>query len=58
VGIAQLLSVKNSLFPGNSLQERTDSFLNFYLHDPAFLQKLLATFDPFDFRFYVLTDDE
>ncbi len=58
VGIAQLLSVKNSLFPGNSLQERTDSFLNFYLHDPAFLEKLLATFDPLDFRFYVLTDDE
>jgi bacillithiol biosynthesis cysteine-adding enzyme BshC len=58
VGIAQLLSVKNSLFPGNSLQERTDSFLNFYLHDPAFLEKLLATFDPLDFRFYVLTEDE
>lgn len=58
VGIGQLLGVRNTLFPGNSLQERTDSFLNFYLHDPAFLEKLLATFDPFDFRFYVLTDHE
>ncbi len=58
VGIAKLLSVKHSLFPGNGLQERTDSFLNFYLHDPRFLEKLLATFDPFDFRFYVLTNDE
>ncbi|MBD0254970.1 MAG: bacillithiol biosynthesis cysteine-adding enzyme BshC, partial [Cytophagales bacterium] len=38
VGIAKLLSVKNSLFPGNGLQERTDSFLNFYLHDPLFLE--------------------
>ncbi len=58
VGIAKLLSVKHSLFPGDGLQERTDSFLNFYLHDPRFLEKLLATFDPFDFRFYVLTSDE
>jgi uncharacterized protein YllA (UPF0747 family) len=58
VGIAKLLSVKHNLFPGNGLQERTDNFLNFYLHDPRFLEKLLATFDPFDFRFYVLTSDE
>lgn len=50
----QIESVKESLFPGGSLQERKDNFLNFYLRDPAFIQKLLGTFDAFDYRMYLL----
>ena len=53
----QLTSVKNKLFPNGGLQERTDNFLNFYLNDANFLQKLLAHFNPLDFRFNVLLEE-
>jgi len=49
-GVRQLLAVKNELFPNGSLQERTENFLTFYMNDQKFLQKMLATFDPFDYR--------
>jgi bacillithiol biosynthesis cysteine-adding enzyme BshC len=52
--LQQVGAVKDSLFPNGSLQERTDNFLNFYLQDPKFIQKLIEHFDPFDFRFTVL----
>lgn len=52
--LQQIEAVKDSLFPNGSLQERTDNFLNFYLQDPKFIQKLLLHLDPFDFRFTVL----
>ncbi len=51
----QIASVKNELFPNGSLQERTDNFLNFYQEDPFFIEKLLKSFDPLDFRFNVLS---
>jgi uncharacterized protein YllA (UPF0747 family) len=57
-GINQLLNVKSRLFPNGSLQERTDNFLTFCLNDPHFINKLTEVFDPFDFRFQVLTEDE
>lgn len=50
----QIEAVKESLFPGGSLQERRDNFLNFYLKDPAFIKKLLQSFDAFDYRMYLL----
>ncbi|HKZ36651.1 MAG TPA: bacillithiol biosynthesis cysteine-adding enzyme BshC [Chryseolinea sp.] len=50
----QIEDVKDALFPGGSLQERTDNFLNFYQQDSHFIQKLLDTFDPFDFQFNIL----
>lgn len=52
--LQQVEAVKDALFPNGSLQERTDNFLNFYLQDPTFIQKLIEHFDPFDFRFIVL----
>jgi len=55
--LKQIESVKDALFPNDSLQERTDNFLNFYQSDPAFIQKLLDAFDAFDFRFNVLMND-
>lgn len=50
----QIESVKEALFPGGSLQERKDNFLNFYLNDPEFVKKLLSTFDALDYRMYLL----
>jgi len=55
--LTQLTGVKNKLFPNGGLQERTDNFLNFYLNDSNFLQKLLAHFEPLDFRFNVLLEE-
>jgi bacillithiol biosynthesis cysteine-adding enzyme BshC len=52
--LGQLEAVKDSLFPNGSPQERVDNFLNFYQADPEFIKKLLACFDPFDFRFHIL----
>lgn len=50
----QIQSVKDTLFPSGSLQERRDNFMNFYLSDPQFIQKLLDTFDAFDYQMYLL----
>lgn len=52
--IGQLLTLKEKLFPGGGLQERSDNFLNFYLNDPEFINKLYPAFDPLDFRFNIL----
>jgi len=50
----QIENVKDALFPGGGLQERTDNFLAFYQQDPHFIQKLLDYFDPLDFQFNIL----
>jgi len=52
--LKQVEAVKDALFPNGGLQERTDNFLNFYLQDQKFIEKLITHFDPFDFRFNVL----
>lgn len=53
--LRQIEAVKDILFPNGNLQERTDNFLNFYQRDPEFIQHLLDTLDPFDFRFNILS---
>ncbi len=53
--LRQIEAVKDVLFPSGGLQERTDNFLNFHQPDPGFIGKLLKHFDPFDFRFNVLS---
>lgn len=53
--LRQIAEVKESLFPNGGLQERTDSFLNFYHRDPDFIERLIEHFDPFDFQFNVLS---
>lgn len=50
----QLLDLHNKLFPNGGLQERTDNFLNFYLNDKEFLNKIADLLDPFDFDFNVI----
>jgi bacillithiol synthase len=56
--LRQIDGVKDALFPGGSLQERTDNFMNFYQQDPDFIKKLLTHLDPFDFQLNVLTYHE
>ena len=56
--IEQLQNLRAKLFPNGSLQERVDNFLNFYINDPAFIEKLLQSLDPLDFRFNILTDEK
>jgi bacillithiol biosynthesis cysteine-adding enzyme BshC len=53
--LKQIEAVKDSLFPNQSPQERSDNFLNFYQADPQFIHKLIEKFDPFDFRFHIFT---
>ncbi|NIJ51188.1 bacillithiol biosynthesis cysteine-adding enzyme BshC [Dyadobacter arcticus] len=55
--IDQLLGLKNKLFPNGIAQERYDNLLNFYINDPAFIQKLFSAFDPLDFRYNVLLEE-
>ena len=52
--LRQIEAVKDALFPAGGLQERSDNFLNFFLRDPLFIEKLLDAFDPFDFQFHIL----
>ncbi len=56
--ITQLLTIKEKLFPKGGLQERSDNFLSFYINDTAFIDKLKAMFNPFDYSFYILGEDE
>lgn len=56
--LRQVEAIKDALFPNGSLQERTDNFLNFYLQDSQFIQKVIDHFDPFDFRFNILLDND
>lgn len=51
---AQIVSVKEALFPEGTLQERKTNFLDFYLQDPTFIDKLKKAFHPFSFQFYLL----
>ena len=52
--LAQLHGLKEKLFPGGGLQERSDNFLNFYLNDPEFICKISQHFDPLDFKFNIV----
>jgi bacillithiol biosynthesis cysteine-adding enzyme BshC len=54
----RISTIKESLFPGGSPQERKDNFLNFYLSDPNFIKNCLNAFDPFDFKFHLITAHE
>ena len=53
--LRQISEVKDELFPGGGLQERTDNFLNFFPRDVSFIEHLEEHFDPFDFQFNILT---
>lgn len=50
----QIEAIRDVLFPNGVLQERRENFLNFYLKDPTFVQKLMDAFDPFNYQMYLL----
>nr|WP_299418720.1 bacillithiol biosynthesis cysteine-adding enzyme BshC [uncultured Emticicia sp.] len=52
--VTQLLALKQKLFPDGGLQERKENFLNFYLNDKDFINKLLEAFDPIDYSFNII----
>jgi bacillithiol biosynthesis cysteine-adding enzyme BshC len=56
--VKQLESLKDKLFPGGTLQERKENFLNFQINNPRFLAELLEYLDPFDYRFNILNESD
>ena len=54
--VGQIRKLKQQLFPCNSLQERYDSFIPFYLIDgDDFIERLKQNLDPLDPNFVVLS---
>jgi bacillithiol synthase len=56
--LRQVDDIIDYLFPNGGLQERTDNFLNFYVTNPKFIDGLIGDFDPFDFRFQILSNGQ
>lgn len=53
--LERIVNLQKELFPNGGLQERFSNFSEFYLEQgETFIPRLVATFDPFDFRFLVL----
>ncbi len=58
VSMGQLENLKEKLFPGGGLQERKENILNFYLNNPEIIKQFIELFDPFDYRFNIMIEDE
>ncbi|MBL7781190.1 MAG: bacillithiol biosynthesis BshC, partial [Saprospiraceae bacterium] len=55
VTLNQMRALKEKLFPGNGLQERTDNFLPYLLkYGDAFLEALQENLDPFEAGFVII----
>ena len=48
---------KEKLFPGDSLQERSDNLLSFRTNNPEFIADLLAAFEPLNNQFVILEEE-
>ena len=56
--VSQIRNLYDRLFPGGGLQERYDSFLPYLMRDgDAFVQRLLAAFDPLAMQMHIFTPD-
>ncbi len=56
--LQQIQSLKEKLFPENSLQERHDNFLSYYLrYNERFFSELKSNLDPMDQKFSILIDE-
>ena len=53
---AQLAALKEKLFPAGGLQERSDNVLSISINNPAFVEQLLAAFEPLKLEFAVLEE--
>lgn len=56
--INRISAIKAALFPNGNPQERVDNFLNFFLNDPNFIALCMEAFDPFDYRFHLISTNE
>jgi bacillithiol biosynthesis cysteine-adding enzyme BshC len=57
IELNQIRGIKDKLFPGNGLQERTDNFLSFYLrYGDAFFETLMQELNPLEKGFIVVVD--
>ncbi|BDD03181.1 bacillithiol biosynthesis cysteine-adding enzyme BshC [Aureibacter tunicatorum] len=56
--LKQLENIQDKLFPEGSLQERHDCYLNFTHSNPQLIESLLESFDPFEFKFYIFSENE
>ena len=56
--VNRIYAIKEVLFPDGAPQERKDNFLNFFLNDPKFINLCMESFDPFDYRFHLLSTNE
>jgi uncharacterized protein YllA (UPF0747 family) len=55
--VQQIKSVKEKLFPDNSLQERYDNFMPYYLkYGQEFISALIHNLDPLEQQYTVLTE--
>ena len=56
--LERILSLRISLFPKESLQERVDNFSEYMIHTQGLLiEMLIKHLNPFDFRFVILCYD-
>lgn len=53
---AQLAAIKEKLFPGGGLQERTDNVLNVLINNPAFIDQLVGALEPLALNFAVVEE--
>ena len=54
---SQLTALKDKLFPGGELQERTDNVLSILLNNPDFLRQLVDAFEPLALEFTVVEEE-
>ena len=56
--VTQVKNLKEKLFPGGGLQERTDNFLPYYCQDPEhFISEIISHSNPFEKKFIVLVEE-
>jgi bacillithiol biosynthesis cysteine-adding enzyme BshC len=53
--LRQVEKVKEKLFPGNKLQERSDNVFSFLANDPEYIDRIKTYIQPFDFSFKIVT---
>lgn len=54
--IRQREAVQSYCYPGGSPQERVENFMRFFLNDSTFVEKLYPAFDPLNFDFIILKE--
>ncbi|HEX8329170.1 MAG TPA: bacillithiol biosynthesis cysteine-adding enzyme BshC [Hymenobacter sp.] len=54
---AQLTALKEKLFPGGGLQERSENVLSILINNPGFIEQLLDAFEPLALEFTVLEEE-